>query len=250
MKLLLAGESWTTHSIHVKGFDTFTTSEYVEGAGSSSTPFAAPGTARLPARPPGARRLPGERRGALGLRRGDPQRHRLELLPAGAADVRPLGAFVNRLAALADYVAGGGGLLMIGGYMSFSGVDCVARYGRTALAPALPVEMFDRDDRVEEPAGIAPSVLRADHPALADVPAGDWPALLGYNQVAPAGGAETLVTVGDDPLLVIGSHGSGRSAAFTSDLAPHWAPPAFMDWDGYMPLWTGILSWLARVAGE
>ena len=49
----------------------------------------------------------------------------------------------------------------------------------------------------------------------------------------------------NDPLLVVGSYGSGRGAAFTSDLAPHWAPPAFMDWPGYLPLWSGLLSWLA-----
>ena len=33
MKVLLAGESWMTHSVHVKGFDSFTTSTYQEGAG-------------------------------------------------------------------------------------------------------------------------------------------------------------------------------------------------------------------------
>ena len=32
-KVLIAGESWTTHSIHQKGFDSFTTTEYAEGAG-------------------------------------------------------------------------------------------------------------------------------------------------------------------------------------------------------------------------
>ena len=30
-KVLLAGESWVTHSTHVKGFDSFTTSSYSEG---------------------------------------------------------------------------------------------------------------------------------------------------------------------------------------------------------------------------
>jgi uncharacterized membrane protein len=135
---------------------------------------------------------------------------------------------------------------MIGGYMSFSGIDCVARFGRTPLALVLPVEMFDCDDRVEVPEGIEATVLDAAHPALADVPAGPWLALLGYNQVAPRADAEVLVGLGDDPLLVVGSVGAGRSAAFTSDLAPHWAPPVFMDWTGYMPLWTGLLTWLAE----
>ena len=30
-KVLMAGESWMTHSTHVKGFDSFTTSSYSEG---------------------------------------------------------------------------------------------------------------------------------------------------------------------------------------------------------------------------
>jgi uncharacterized membrane protein len=30
-RALLVGESWTTHMIHQKGFDSFTTTEYVEG---------------------------------------------------------------------------------------------------------------------------------------------------------------------------------------------------------------------------
>lgn len=32
IRVLLAGESWTSHTVHVKGFDSFTTSEYQEGA--------------------------------------------------------------------------------------------------------------------------------------------------------------------------------------------------------------------------
>jgi uncharacterized membrane protein len=31
--VLVAGESWTVHSIHQKGFDSFTTTEYAEGVG-------------------------------------------------------------------------------------------------------------------------------------------------------------------------------------------------------------------------
>ena len=32
MRVLLCGESWVTHSVHVKGVDSFTTSSYTEGA--------------------------------------------------------------------------------------------------------------------------------------------------------------------------------------------------------------------------
>jgi uncharacterized membrane protein len=31
------------------------------------------------------------------------------------------------------------------------------------------------------------------------------------------------------PLLVVGSHGAGRTAAFASDVAPHWVGP-LVDW--------------------
>jgi len=33
VRVLLCGESWITHSVHVKGVDSFSTSSYVEGAG-------------------------------------------------------------------------------------------------------------------------------------------------------------------------------------------------------------------------
>jgi len=31
LKVLFAGESWMTYSVHVKGFDSFTTADYEEG---------------------------------------------------------------------------------------------------------------------------------------------------------------------------------------------------------------------------
>ncbi len=33
LRILIAGESWVTHSIHQKGFDSFTTTSYNEGVG-------------------------------------------------------------------------------------------------------------------------------------------------------------------------------------------------------------------------
>ena len=53
--------------------------------------------------------------------------------------------------------------------------------------------------------------------------------------------------VGDDPLIVAGSFGKGRGVAFTSDCGPHWAPPPFVDWSGYAPLWNGIAEWAGRL---
>jgi len=136
-------------------------------------------------------------------------------------------------------------MLMIGGYMSFSGIDGKARYGVSPLADVLPVKMLASDDRVEIPEGFLAEVTEKDHPALAGVPTG-WPPLLGYNRVRTKPDATVLVVRGEDPILVVGSVGRGRAAAFMSDLAPHWAPPEFIGWPGYGLLWTSLLGWLAR----
>src|SRR5215469_11584570 len=60
--------------------------------------------------------------------------------------------------------------------------------------------------------------------------------------------AEVVVRCGDDPLLACGSHHAGRSAVFTSDYAPHWAPPEFLDWPGYRALWPNLIGWLTGAA--
>ena len=151
----------------------------------------------------------------------------------------------NRLETLAAWVRSGGALLMIGGYMSFSGIDGKARYGRSPLAAVLPVVIADHDDRTEVPEGFVAEVREPRHPALAGVPT-TWPRLLGYNRVGAGDASTVLVARGDDPILVVGQQGAGRSAAFTPDLAPHWAPPEFVSWDSYGRLWQSLLAWLAR----
>jgi uncharacterized membrane protein len=101
------------------------------------------------------------------------------------------------------------------------------------------------DDRAEEPSGVRPEVSLPGHPVLDGVPE-DWPALLGYNRVTARPGAEVLVRCEADPLVACGEYHAGRSAVFTSDCAPHWGPPAFLDWPGYDPLWANLVAWLAR----
>ena len=111
-----------------------------------------------------------------------------------------------------------------------------------ALSP-VPVMISAFDDRAERPEGVRPIVSQGRHPVLDGVP-GDWPPLLGYNQVTAKPGAHVLVTCGTDPLLTVGSHGAGRSAAFASDCAPHWCPPGFMNWPGYDLIWGNLVRWL------
>ncbi|MCL3863305.1 glutamine amidotransferase [Actinotalea sp. K2] len=148
----------------------------------------------------------------------------------------------DRLQSLVDFVRSGGGLVMIGGYLSFSGYRGMAGYGRTALADVLPVIMGTGDDRVERPAGVAAEPATPDHPVLAGV-TGPWPPLLGYNRVQAAEGSELIVTIADEPLLVLGTAGRGRTAAFTSDCAPHWATDEFLAWEHYGTLFANLVRW-------
>lgn len=243
-RVLLVGESWFTHTIHQKGFDSFTTSAYEEGATHFIEAVREAGfdLDYLP-----SHKLDEYPRTIEGLRAydvvilSDVGANSFLLQPATfqRSEIQP-----NLLQVTADYVHGGGGLLMVGGYMSFSGIDGRARFGASPLADVLPVEMLGVDDRVETPEGTTPQPAGDQHPALNGVP-DHWPALLGYNRVRASADAHVLATVGDDPLVVVAGFGDGRSGAFASDLAPHWAPPEFMEWSGYSPLWSGLLTWLA-----
>jgi uncharacterized membrane protein len=94
------------------------------------------------------------------------------------------------------------------------------------------------------PSGVTPRVAATDHPIAAGLPA-EWSALLGYNRVAPKPGADVVVGVGKDPLIVAGGYGRGRAAAFTSDCGPHWCPPPFVSWDGYGRMWQQLLAWVS-----
>ena len=153
-------------------------------------------------------------------------------------------AEANRLDALKGYVLAGGALLMVGGYMSFSGIDAKANYANSPLAEIMPVSIRTTDDRVEAPQGVKPEILVA-HPALPGDR--DWPALLGYNKTGRLEVGEVLVEVAGDPLIAVRQTGEGRTGVFTSDLAPHWAPPEFLSWPGYSEVWTCLISWLAKV---
>ena len=156
----------------------------------------------------------------------------------------------NRLRLLRAWVEKGGALLMCGGYFSFQGIDGRARWRRTPVDDVLPVRCLPYDDRVEMCEGATPEILLPDHPVLAGLE-GEWPVILGVNEVEArdAPDVEILARVpaeqGGHPLLVLGHHGRGRTAAWTSDIGPHWLSPAFCAWEGYGRLWRNLLGWLA-----
>jgi len=150
----------------------------------------------------------------------------------------------NQLHALAAKVKNGLGLLMIGGWESFSGLG--GGYTHTALKEVLPVVMQDGDDRVNSS---SPCLIEknTDHPILAGLPfAEEVTGVGGYNAFRAKEDSQTLLSLRPfqvrrtasqyhfseketAPLLVVGSYGRGRVAAFASDVAPHWVG-GLVDW--------------------
>lgn len=246
IRVLVVGESWIKHTIHQKGFDQFHTTEYEEGGGAFLEALKSGGFDTSYIR---AHEIT--------------ERFPTTLDDLTCFDVVILSDIgsnsfllceetfsrseksVNRLSLLTEFVRQGGGLMMVGGYMSFSGIDGRARYQMSPLAAALPVLMLNYDDRIEKPEGLEAHFLNPTHPALGGTPA-EWPILLGYNKFKAKSDADVLVAHEEDPLLVVGSFGKGRSVAFASDVAPHWAPPEFLSWPHYNNLWTSIVEWVAN----
>lgn len=243
-KILFIGESWFTYSVHQKGFDVFHTSEYVEGGTNFINQLEKQGMEvdYVPAHKIEAD-VPDEAK--------DYKKYDVVIISDVGANSFLLGrktfnqskVVPNKLQAISDYVEDGGSLLMVGGYMSFTGIDAKSRYGQSPLKECLPVVMSDCDDRVEIPEGIIP-IKTQEHAITNELPK-EWPHLLGYNQFSAKENTEILATIGEDPLLVIGDYGEGKTAAFASDLAPHWAPPEFVDWTDYPKFWKQLVLWLA-----
>lgn len=177
---------------------------------------------------------------------------------------------------LVDKIQNGMGLLMIGGWESFTGAG--GDYHHTPFAKALPVVMQDRDDRVNFSSSCL--VLKEkNHEIVDSLPFHqNIPVIGGLNAFDAKRGADVLLSgvefkarrngMSIDfkerrsyPLLVLGNHGLGRTAAFASDVAPHWVGP-FVDWgderikaradgsltievgDWYAEFFANLLKWL------
>ena len=244
LRVLMAGESWMTHTTHVKGFDSFTTASYAEG-----------GTAMIAAL----------RSGGVDVTY-QPCHVAANAFPdtpdsLSAFDVvilSDIGAntlllrdstFVrseltgNRLLSLRAYVEQGGALLMIGGYLTFQGFEAKAAYHGTPVEEVLPVVLSAHDDRRESPQGVVPETVDGNHPIALGLK--DWPAMLGYNRAALHPDAQLVASIGGDPLIAVRTVKAGRSAVFSSDCSAHWGPPAFTAWPCYQTLWLNLVHWLA-----
>jgi uncharacterized membrane protein len=243
MQVLIAGETWMTHKVEVKGFSSYSTGSYAVGLTELVEGLRAYGHEVT----------------------HTPNHLAVEEFPWSLEDFEPFDVVIlsdisadtiqlhpactergertpDRLRVLSEHVRRGHGLLMVGGYMSFSGFEGKARYQSTPLAAVLPVDLLGHDDRIEVPEGVTPEI-HTPHPVLEGIGA-DWPYFLGYNRLVAKGESSVLMTVADDPFLVLGSAGEGRVAAFASDCSPHWGSPAFLAWPDYGRFWSQLVAWL------
>jgi uncharacterized membrane protein len=252
--VLLVGESWATSATHTKGFDQFGSVTFHLGAEPLVTALKGSDfdLTYMPAHE-AATAFPFDLDGL--------QRYDAIILSDIGANTFLLSPDVwlhgkptpNRLKLIREWTRVGGGLVMIGGYFSFQGIDGKARWRATPVEEALPVSCFPYDDRLEIPEGFSAQIVGApDHPVLAGLE-GPWPLLLGANEVRVKDqpGVEVLAKLpmeeGGHPLLVVGGFGGGRSLAWTSDIGPHWLPASFVGWRGYGRLWINVLGWVTRV---
>jgi uncharacterized membrane protein len=244
-RVLVAGESWNTLSIHTKGFDSFTTSAYVEGVHDFQAALEAEGHSvihqpchvaadHFPDTPADLARFDVVVLSDIGSN--------TLLLPARTFVDAEVGA--NRLVTLRDWVFSGGALAMVGGYLSFQGIEAKANYRSTALADVLPVELEHGDDREETPEGCAITTTDVEHPITVGLDA-VWPPVLGFQRFTAKPDAHVLATIEDHAVLVVGTFGQGRVLAFATDIGPHWAPRQFTEWSGFRQLWGGAMRWLA-----
>jgi hypothetical protein len=150
----------------------------------------------------------------------------------------------QQLLHLAAEVKKGLSFLMIGGWESFVGLD--GGYQKTIAAEILPVAMQDTDDRMNL---YSPCLIKQchPHPVVQDLPfEQETPAIGGFNQFAAKENTDVILSsvqvkatwqdgsvhferTVENPLLVLGSYGAGKTAAFATDVAPHWVGP-LVDW--------------------
>lgn len=243
-KVLFVGESWHVHVTESKGFDTFSFDYYEQATEYIQAALEAAGVEfhHIPSH------LVEERfpTTAEGLAEYD----MVLFSDVGANTMNlPMNVFqrliptVNKLELVREYVRNGGAFVMIGGYLTFQGIQGRGCYKRTAIEDILPVTLLEGDDRVECSQGLTPMMTDSTHPVMAGMPE-QWPAVLGYNRLLPKESSSVVARIGDDPLVVLGQYGKGKVCAYATDCAPHWAPKEFCTWDGFTRLWGNLVDWM------
>lgn len=246
MKILFAGESWMSFTTHVKGYDTFYSSVYEEGIKWIKNGLEKSGIEvdYLPNHL-ASNKFPTSLK--------ELEEYDVVVLSDIGANTLLLSddTFIrgkktpNRLDLIEEYVKNGGGFLMIGGYLTFMGIEGKGFYKNTIIDDILPTRMLTHDDRVERPEGVKPLVLNDKHEIFKGLSI-DFPEFLGYNQTISTTEGEVLATINGDPFIAVREYFKGRTAVFTSDCSPHWAPMEFLNWESYDGLWANIINWLKK----
>lgn len=244
-KVLFMGESWVIYMTHQKGFDMFTNSTYEEGADAlikilekNFDVTYIPGH-EVPLKAPNAME---ELKKYKAVILSDIGANSFYLHPDTFSNgVRT----PNRIRLLEEYVKEGGGLCMVGGYLTFQGIDGKGHWKNTAVEKALPIEFEIFDDREECPEGINPIAVEKNHPILKNIDE-TFPYFLGYNRSMLKEGASLVAKINEHPFIASWDYHNGRSAIFSSDCAPHWGSHEFMAWKHYATLWTNIINWVCK----
>lgn len=141
---------------------------------------------------------------------------------------------------IAGQVQKNAGLLMIGGWGSYSGP--FGGWRGSLIEKLLPVTCKKSDDRVNFPGG-ASLVLKSTGGFLSSKIFREMPAICGLNEIVPkdqgkvllaarkilSDGYQVRLETKTYPLLVTGRNSERRVAALATDLAPHWCG-GLVDW--------------------
>jgi uncharacterized membrane protein len=150
----------------------------------------------------------------------------------------------ERMESIKGFVKNGGGLAMIGGWESFTGIN--GKYRNTPIEEVLPVRCLSTDDRINNSNGFK-IIKKCEHPILAGLPWNRSPTICGFNKIVPKKDSKILLTAKEiipigksyvesvklsneeHPLLVAGSYDDGKTLALATDAAPHWVG-SLVDW--------------------
>jgi len=248
MRVLLVGETWIVHSIHMKGFDQFHQTSFGEGASFFKKAMAKKNVEVVHIANHNAfNDFP------YTLEEMDKYDCIIFSDVGSNTILLPDEVFMqgrkmpNRLNLVREYVNNGGAFLMIGGYMAFSGIDGKSRYEQTAIGEILPVDCLGKDDRAERPEGVVPVIVNPNHEVMKGITT-EWSHFLGYNKTILKKEADLIATIGvdKDPFIAVRNYGKGKTAAFTSDFAPHWGPEKFIESDYYGEFFFNLLNYIAK----
>jgi uncharacterized membrane protein len=165
-------------------------------------------------------------------------------LPFGNRELLvPMGP--NRVTPFRQWVLDGGGLIMAGGWLTFSGLNGKGMWGGSPIEDVLPVTMKQGiDDLIDHPDGATLDVIKPDHPIVAGLEFDPASIILGYNKVFPKDDSEVVMTSRNDPFLVTGTAGKGRSIAYTTDPVYHLCGNLQL-WENYGLFWERMCKWAA-----